>query len=59
MPCLGTTFGGAATGRWDPFVKATLGGIQRQLYKNSSIEELYLCIKRVENSLRTGLGLFR
>ena len=25
----------------------------------ASVEELYLCIKRVENSLRTGLGLFR
>ena len=24
----------------------------------ASVEELYLCIKRVENSLRTGLGLF-
>ena len=26
---------------------------------NASVEGLYLCIKRVENSLRTGLGLFR
>ena len=25
----------------------------------ASVEELYLCIKHVENSLRTGLGLFR
>ena len=25
----------------------------------ASVEELYLCIKPVENSLRTGLGLFR
>ena len=25
----------------------------------ASVEEMYLCIKRVENSLRTGLGLFR
>ena len=25
----------------------------------ASVEDLYLCIKRVENSLRTGLGLFR
>ena len=25
----------------------------------ASVEELYLCIKRVENRLRTGLGLFR
>ena len=25
----------------------------------ASVEELYLCIKRVENSLRTGFGLFR
>ena len=25
----------------------------------ANVEELYLCIKRVENSLRTGLGLFR
>ena len=25
----------------------------------ASVEELYLCIKRVENSLRTGLGHFR
>ena len=24
----------------------------------ASVEELYSCIKRVENSLRTGLGLF-
>ena len=24
----------------------------------ASVEELYLCIKRIENSLRTGLGLF-
>ena len=25
----------------------------------ASVEELHLCIKRVGNSLRTGLGLFR
>ena len=25
----------------------------------ASVEELYSCIKRVENSLRAGLGLFR
>ena len=25
----------------------------------ASVEELYMCIKRVENSLRTGLGPFR
>ena len=25
----------------------------------ASVEELYLCITRIENSLRTGLGLFR